>query len=437
MNNGAADSCSPGEPNSPPLAAEPARLLVVDDEEVIRLALRELLAREGYQVVTAPNAIEALEVVQQFSLALVLTDQRMPQMTGLEFLARVKQLQPEATRVLMTGVPELGTIIDSINNGEIFRFLVKPWLREELLATVKNGVQRFELAQRNAALRRSALVMNETLAALNQSLEQQVARVAAQNRQLELLNHALDQNLHRSVELCLQSLEMFHPSLGAQARRAGELCRAMAEGLRLPADQRRVLEVSAWLHDIGLVGVPRRIIKLAQRAPDALNPAARALIEPHPVRGQELAGFVHHLADVGVVIRSHHERFDGGGYPDRLAGESIPFLARLLAVAAAFAESPRKEAETLEHLQGGSGTWFDPEAVRIFLRHRPPAIAPRRQREVLVSELQPGMVLARNVCAADGLVLLPEGQQLDAARIEKLRWQTPANSIRRSLWVYD
>ncbi len=434
MNNGAAASPA-GEPNSPPLAAEPARLLIVDDEEVIRLALRELLAREGYQVVTAPNAMEALEVVQQFSLALVLTDQRMPQMTGLEFLARVKQLQPEATRVLMTGVPELGTIIDSINNGEIFRFIVKPWLREELLATVKNGVQRFELAQRNAALRRSALAMNETLAALNQSLEQQVARVAAQNRQLELLNHALDQNLHRSVELCLQSLEMFHPSLGAQARRTGELCRAMAEGLRLPADQRRVLEVSAWLHDIGLVGVPRRIIKLAQRASDALNPAARALIEPHPIRGQELAGFVHHLADVGVVIRSHHERFDGGGYPDRLAGQSIPFLARLLSVAAAFAESPRKEAETLEQLQRGSGTSFDPEAVQIFLRHRLPAVGPRRQREVLVSELQPGMVLARNVCAADGLVLFAEGQPLDAPQIEKLRRQTPANPIRRSVWV--
>src|SRR5438477_3065244 len=272
----------------------------------------------------------------------------MPQLSGLDFLAQAKSIQPDATRVLMTGVLELDIVIKSINSGEIFRFVIKPWLREELLVTIKNGVQRHELITRNAELHRTTVAMNAELGALNQSLERRVAREAEQNRQLAALNHALERNLHRSVELCLKTLQTFYPSLGAQARRACELCTAIADGLQMPAEQRQVFEVSALLHDIGLVGIPRRIINLSQTMPGALNHAEWALVKQHPILGQELAGFVHHLADVGVVIRSHHERFDGQGYPDHLSGDEIPWLARLLAVVAHFAESDGEASEVLE-----------------------------------------------------------------------------------------
>src|SRR5262249_2307790 len=148
---------------------------------------------------------------------------------------------------------------------------------------------------------------------------------------------------------------------------------AMAEGLRLPPEEQQVLELSAWLHDIGLVGVPRRLIKLWQKTPEQLNAAELALIEQHPVLGQELAGFAHHLAGVGRLIRAHHERVDGKGFPDRLAGDNIPWLARLLAVAATFAESGLNEADTHDLIRRKSGSVFDPEAVRIFTRFGPRA----------------------------------------------------------------
>src|SRR5437588_13129334 len=114
----------------------PARLLVVDDDPSIGDMLQATLSRQGYQVVASVNPVEALTFVQNEPFALVLTDQCMPQMSGLKFLGQVKNMQPEATRILMTGVLELSTIVDSINNGEIFRFIVKPWLREELLVTI-------------------------------------------------------------------------------------------------------------------------------------------------------------------------------------------------------------------------------------------------------------------------------------------------------------
>lgn len=412
-------------------------ILIVDDEEVVLVSLRDTLAREGYQIVTAPNAVEALKHLKEQIFSVVITDQQMPMLTGLEFLSQVKQMQPDATRILITAVLNLSTVIDAINKGEIYRFIVKPWLREELLVTVKNAVQRYELICKNQMLQVATLSMNEKLKKLNGDLEKQVARVAEQNTELERLNSALSQNLHHSVELCLRTMQTFYPSLGSQARRVYELCRAMAEGLHLSRDERQTLEVSAWLHDIGLVGVPRQLIKRWEESPESLSEAERALVQQHPVLGEELAAFGQPLTNVSAVIRAHHERFDGKGYPDRLAGDKIPWLGRLLAVAVAYAESPCDGAATVELIKQGRGSAFDPEAVRAFLRCLPQATVPVRQREVLLSELKPGMVLARGIYTANGLLLIPDGQRLTETFIDKLNNHNRIDPIAQSLLVYS
>lgn len=428
------------EPVTPPLAdsAERAkpRILIVDDDAVILEALAGTLSSEGYEVITLSDPMAAFQRIQEDEVALVLTDQRMPQMSGLELLNRVQNLQPDATRILMTGVLDLGTLIDSINKGEIYRFIVKPWLREELLATVRNGVQRYDLIRRNAELQEVTRTMNEQLLRLNQSLEQQVAQETEQNRQLGELNRALEQNLNRSIHLCLQTMQMFYPRLGQQARRVHELCHGVAVGAALPDEDRRILEIAAWLHDIGLVGVPRRLITLWQRSPQVLNSNELAILQQHPVLGQELAGFVQSLSAVGSIIRSHHEHWDGAGFPDQLVGEEIPWLARLLAVAASYVECESKGTDGLAVIRQGSGTMYDPEAVRVFIRHRPQSSELRREREVPLSELSPGMVLAKGIYTANGILLVPEGQVLSEPSIVKLRNHNRVNPIRQALVVY-
>ena len=320
--------------NSP--AAKPDRslhrILVVDDEEIVLVALRETLRREGYQVDTTVDALQALDLVRKEQYAVIITDQMMPLLSGLEFLGQVKQIQPDATRILITAVLSLSTVIDAINKGEIYRFIVKPWLREELLATIRNAVQRYELILRNAVLQATTLSMNEQLKNLNQSLEQQVARVAEQNLRLNELNTAQAENLSHSVELCLNVMQTFYPVLGQRARRTYAISRAMADSLQLDSADTQVLEYSSLLHDIGLVGVPRNLIKKWQESPDGLSTAERTLIQHHPVLGEELVRFMHHLEPVGRLIRSHHERYDGSGYPDGLRGEAITPLTRILTV---------------------------------------------------------------------------------------------------------
>src|SRR5580693_5148271 len=157
--------------------AEPVHpILIVDDEEIVLVALRDTLLREGYKVVASPHAIHALSVLKEQQFSVVITDQQMPMVTGLEFLAQVREVQPDATRILITAVLSLSTVIDAINKGEIYRFVVKPWLREELLATVKNAVQRYELICHNARLYAETQAMNEKLKQLNHDLEAQVAK---------------------------------------------------------------------------------------------------------------------------------------------------------------------------------------------------------------------------------------------------------------------
>jgi response regulator RpfG family c-di-GMP phosphodiesterase len=371
---------------------------------------------------------------QQFSV--VITDQQMPLISGLEFLTQVREIQPDATRILITAVLNLSTVIDAINKGEIYRFVVKPWLREELLATVKSAVHRYELISSNARLQAATQAMNARLTALNQELAEQVAQAERQNSQLLRALSQQDENLRQCVELCVQTMQTFYPTLGNRARRVRALCQALGRAAQLSPEQQQILEISASIHDIGLVGIPRQLIKQWDKSPESLTDDERALVRHHPVFAQELAGFVHRLQSVGTTIRSHHERFDGSGYPDGLTGAAIPWLARLLGVAVAFVESDLDAKEATALISAGSGSAFDPEAVRVFLRAVPKAAVPERQREVPLSALTPGMVLAQGVYSENGVLLIPDGQRLTTTYIDKLINYNRINPISHSLLVY-
>ena len=278
--------------------------------------------------------------------------------------------------------------------------------------------------------------MNRELTEANRSLELQISRVAEQNESLGQLNKALAENLQHSVQLGLHVLQSFHPALGNQARRVHQVCGALADTLYLPPEKRQILEFSAWLHDIGLVAIHRDLIRRWELSPTGLRQDEMNVIQSHPVLGQDLVKFVHHLEEVGVIIRAHHERFDGKGFPDALKGEEIPWLARLLAVAIGFAESTLDEASTIEGIRQESGNAYDPEAVRAFVRAISKASISRKEREILIAELLPGMVLAKGIYTPNGLLIVPEGQPLSEDSIGKILSHNQTNPIIQSLLVY-
>jgi DNA-binding NtrC family response regulator len=167
-------SDSPTPPPAPPSPAP--HLLVVDDEEIVLVALRQTLTQLGYRVTAASDAIQGLGRLREQEYAAVISDHQMPTLTGLEFLAQVRELQPEASRILITAVLNLGTVIEAINKAEIFRFLIKPWEREELIRTVRAAVEHHQVLRTRREMLAAALRENQALQARVQALEAELGQ---------------------------------------------------------------------------------------------------------------------------------------------------------------------------------------------------------------------------------------------------------------------
>jgi response regulator RpfG family c-di-GMP phosphodiesterase len=360
----------------------------------------------------------------------------MPDMTGLEFFAHLKDLQPNASRVLITGVLTLKTVIDAVNKGEIFRFLAKPWVREELIVTVKNAEQRHQLLQMNVQLQQDTQVLNQRLIQSNNQLVEKMEALSLHKQQLDVAHQALKHNFEHSLELCYRIINTYHPLLGKETKAIVDICdRIIATGL-ITDQQAHVLKVSAWLQNIGLIGVSRALITKSRCEPDALTDEEQMIINNHPLYGQTIAAFVDNLSEVGATIRAHHEKWDGTGYPDGLGMYAIPEVARILAVVVYFVECGLSGDAAVEALIAESGKSFDTEAVRLFLKAAKPMQLPRHLKEVLLSELKPGMVLARGIYSPGGLLLIPEDTQLNEKILKKITDHNMVDPISQRLLIY-
>ena len=303
-----------------PAATVPSTILIVDDEPVVLAALQQTLEREKFHVVACSSPTKALAILNERDFAVIISDQKMPEMLGLDFLIESRRIRPHASRILITAVLSLPTIVDAINKGEIFRFVAKPWLREELIATVRNAVQRHELVTHNTVLQAETQRLNNQLTETNAVLAAQVSDLEKQRQRLDAANQELAANYEHSLELCRRILTTYDPILGGQAKALVEFAGLMSDTHLLDDAQRHALRTAAWLCDIGLIGVPREMLRAFRSKMDELTERERAMLHNHPVYSQTLASLVDDGSGVGEVIRAHHERFDGLGYPDGLAG---------------------------------------------------------------------------------------------------------------------
>jgi response regulator RpfG family c-di-GMP phosphodiesterase len=418
-----------------PLTLPP--ILIVDDEPVVLAALKDTLEREHFATVAVSSPVKALEILKERDFAVIISDQKMPEMLGLDFLIASRKIRPHASRILITAVLALPTIVDAINKGEIFRFVAKPWLREELIATVRNAMQRHELIMRNDALQAQTQQLNAQLVEANTVLANQVKDLELGHQRLDAANRDLAASYEHSLELCRRILTTYDPILGGQAKALVEYTTQMAATENFTEVERHALRAAAWLCDLGLIGVPREMLRAFRIKSDQLSERERAILHHHPIYSQTLAALVDNRAEVGEIIRAHHERYDGLGFPDGLAGESIPWPARCLAVAVGFVESGLTKAAAVEDILAKSGKEYDPEAVRLFLKVANLVALPKQVREIMLHELEPGMVLASGIYSPHGLLLVGEGQEMNPSAIAKIRSHNQVTPISQRLLVYS
>lgn len=411
-------------------------ILLLDDDEIVLLAIKETLEREHYTIFAFNKPADALCALEAHSFAVIVSDHRMPIMTGLEFLAECKRIQPNASRILITGVLTLNTVVEAVNKGEIFRFLAKPWIREELLATIDNASQRFTLIEANEKLRADTLKLNEQLVASNIELEQNVQALEEKTARLEQANQANELSFTHSLETCQKMLEAFYPILGQQTKAVVAICKEIAKSEFISDSDKRTLKVCSWIYNLGRIRYPRDLIMKSINQPDALEPSELDSLRQNSTYAQIIATTIDDSPDVIETIRAHRERFDGRGYPDGLSRDSIPVAARHLAVAIGYVESNLPKEQALEYLVRESGKSFHPEAVRIFMKSSNLTNLPKKVREITLEELETGMILADNLFTPTGLLLVPEEKRLTPAMIAKIKEHDYENALTQRLIIF-
>ena len=327
-------------------------VLIVDDDRHIRTVLDEVFRASGYTCQMATNGQEGLATFDAERPPLTVTDMNMPVMGGLDFLKHARALEPDAAILVLTGLADVETAVESLKHGA-YDFIMKPVNVDKLLIAAERALERRQLhlerRESRALLERRVAEATQDLAATLRELEETYRST------LEALGSAIDTR-----------------DLGTQAhsRRVRGYSLTIARAYGVPEADMRDLEHGVLLHDIGKIGIPDAILL----KPGPLTPAEWKIMRSHPEAGRQIVEQIPFLRAAVPVVYHHHERWDGTGYPLGLKGEAIPLAARIFAVADAFDamtfDRPYSRAIPLAaaraEIQRCAGSHFDPTAVETF-----------------------------------------------------------------------
>jgi response regulator RpfG family c-di-GMP phosphodiesterase len=412
-------------------------VLLVDDEPNILQALQRLLRRETFRIITAGSGFDALHLLSQLSnVALIISDQRMPQMNGAEFLEKSRTYAPDAIRMLLTGYSDLGDAVDAINSGGISRYLSKPWDDTDLVQAIRSAVETYRLGWENQQLQQLVSKQNQELQDWNRNLKdrvmQQTTAVRQKNEELQNAIKLQKAATHKVITSLVSLVEMRGKRSRQHAHNVEKLSGLVAAELGLSHEEQHTIKTAAMLHDIGEIGISERILLTN---PESLTRDDYTEYSQHPVRGQLLIDPIEELRPAGVYIRHHHEKYDGSGFPDQLVGDAIPLGARIVAYADMLDRAAR---QCVSNVADQALQWtdihvekaLDPSLRRLFHRFAKYVYFPvskhgsgmeAGERDVKLDSLEPGMALARSVYSGSGILLLPSGITLDSKHIESLQ----------------
>ena len=309
--------------------------MFVDDELSVLSALQRLFADTEQRCIFCSSPAEALELAKEERIWVVVSDNQMPGMTGIDFLSRLRMISPDTVRIMMTAYANLGVAIAAINRSEAFRFITKPWDNDELLSLVAEGIARYDIL------------------------------TSMRSR---------DEARYRSLA---QTVELKDPYTRGHCDRVADYAEQLARVAGVEEPLLTCIRHGSILHDCGKIGVPEELLNF----PGKLTLEEFEIIKKHPDWGTQVAREANLPEAVVNVILYHHERIDGSGYPAGLAGEKIPIEARIAAIADVFdaltSDRPYRKAnsigEAVTVLTGLAGL-LDNNLLAIFMNRVIPGL---------------------------------------------------------------
>ena len=310
-------------------------ILIVDDEESILNSFQRILADEDYEVHAVNNGSEGLNKLRtaQKPYSVIVSDQRMPEMSGVQFFAQAKDIFPDAVRILLTGYADSNAIIDAINKGGVHLYFTKPWREEEILLHIKQSLSKVEILAENKRLVELIKIKNQELVKLNKTLEKKANDrtndLMAQTEKLKDSYRKSQLILDGIVKTLSKIVETRDPYTSGHEDQVAKIACKIAKEMKLTEEQVSSIYISATLHDIGKISVPSEILT----KPSILTNLEREIIKTHCKVANDILANIEFPYPVAEIIYQHHERMDGSGYPRGLKGDDIALEARIIGVA--------------------------------------------------------------------------------------------------------
>lgn len=344
------------------MTVQPAIVLIVDDEATIRLLLKQKLCGAGYQCHESGNASEALEKLRNDPVELAILDIRMPGESGTQLLRKIKASYPDTSVIMATAIADTPTAIQCMKDGAD-DYLTKPFNLDEVLLSVSRGLEKRSLKLQIQDYQRN----------LEQKVEQQSRKIRA--------------TFINAITSLAYALEAKDKYTSGHSQRVADISMTIARELSIPQSGIEKIELASLVHDIGKIGVSETILN----KPERLTSEEFQHIRFHCETGQRILQPVIEDDEILKIVRHHHERYDGNGYPDGLSREAIPLGARILALSDAYdamtSARPYRGAMSLQsafvEITRCKGTQFDPTVAETFLKLG-------RQRPDLFDMIKPG-----------------------------------------------
>ncbi|HEX4842286.1 MAG TPA: HD domain-containing phosphohydrolase [Limnobacter sp.] len=425
----------------------PDMVLLIDDDQDVLLALRKEIRKLNLTVITSLQAREGVALAKQHKPGVVICDIRMPELSGVEVLEAVQQVSPDSARVMLTGFTDLESVIASINRGHVNRYLCKPLDPELLQLTISElvGMARVKLQRVKSARELSSRATELEL--LNDTLEHCIQE---RIRELDQARLFLDVSRREKRAQYLSAVKVFSgltelrsPQLSAHSKRVAELARLIAMEMACESEQVHEIYIAGLLHDVGKIGLSDEALFTPA---SNLSKEARAQLMTHSAKGQSLFNGLSEMEQVATMIRHHHERFDGDGYPDGILNHVIPIGSRILAVAEDYDElqmgwlAPKRltEEEAFAVIMKAKETRYDPAVLGAFPGALEKLRAAPKLEERLISgaELRVGQTLSRDFIGPDGYLWLSKEKLVTKHFLDHVRDHESVHGKPLKIYIY-
>ena len=423
------------------------KVLAADADPAVLQAVKDQLGVLGFHTTTVDTDTMATEHLKSEMFGVILVDHDLGGPgAGVKLLELAKEMQPDGSRLLLAsgvGVDEMTKIV---TKGLVFRYLTKPWMTNDMKVAALNAAERYSLRKEIEAQENRIDTLTEKLQVTEQAVSQANANLGATEAEgsedsgvaaapaprISVSYSADDENI--ALAAMNRMLYTFHPNLGNTALRAKALCATIADAMGLSEEETHILSLAAQTHDVGLMSCEIGMVRRWMRSPAKCTIEEMEVIKKHPEIAEEtLLSLNEAYAPVAKIVRHHHENWDGSGYPDKLKGETIPKLARLLAPVIYYCNQNMADMALIREMETElADRAYDPDAVRSLVQAVPLTRMPRGEREILLIELRPGMELARPIVNTNNMKLVDAGVILEEKHVNKVHSinnMTPINPL--------